>query len=167
MITTKLELIDWLAADAKLYPKLSGVWWNKLKNILVTNPSNSQHKIFCYLRNLRYSEYHFNNSFMNDRKGVMAALHTVSCIYFYWQLRQLSYKTGIQIPPNTFGKGLQIWHYGAIVVNPKAKIGHYATIYPGVIIGAKANGVPVLGNNVTICGGAKVLGGYWLVIMLL
>lgn len=96
---------------------------------------------------------------MNGCKGIKAVLHTVSCIYFYWRLRQLSYKTGIQIPPNTFGKGLQIWHYGAIIVNPKAKIGHYATIYPGVIIGAKANGIPILGNHVTIYAGAKILGG--------
>lgn len=159
MIKTKHDLHSYLAEDAKLYPKLSGGRLRRWKNILVTNPSNSQHLIYNYLRNLRYSEFHLNNSYITGNKGLKALIHTVCCIYRYWRLRALSYKTGIQIPPNTFGKGLQIWHYGPIVINPAAKVGDYATIYPGVVIGAKENGMPVIGDHCFIGAGCKVLGG--------
>lgn len=92
--------------------------------------------------------------------GLLSSLyHTLMCCYRYFFLRRISYKTGIQIPPNTFGKGLQIWHYGSIVINPSAKVGDYATIYPGVVIGAKENGVPNIGDHCFIGAGCKILGG--------
>ena len=61
MITTKKELKEYLDADALLYPKLSRNIFSKLKNIVVTNPQNSQHKIYSYLKCLRHAEYHANN----------------------------------------------------------------------------------------------------------
>ena len=74
-------------------------------------------------------------------------------------MRKLSFQTGFQIDPNSFGKGLLIYHYGSIVVNAGARIGDYATIYPGVVIGAKESGVPTIGRHCFIGAGSKVLGG--------
>lgn len=85
--------------------------------------------------------------------------HTVCLLYRYWHLRKLSFQTGFQIDPNSFGKGLLIYHYGSIVVNAGARIGDYATIYPGVVIGAKESGVPTIGRHCFIGAGSKVLGG--------
>jgi serine O-acetyltransferase len=159
MIRTKSDLKDYLTADAKLYRKVSGSLLQRWKNYLVTNPQNAQRRIYDYLVNLRYAEWHLNNSVLSGSKSVTSLYHTVALLLRYWRLRRLAYLTGIQIAPNSFGKGLQIWHWGSIVVNEAARIGDFATIYPGVVIGAKPNGVPQIGRHVFIGAGAKVLGG--------
>ena len=79
----------------------------------------------------------------------------------FGRLRRLSYKTGFQIPPNTCGKGLTIWHWGAIVINPKTHIGENCTLYPGVLIGHKTpeeGKSATIGNNVFIAAGTKIIG---------
>lgn len=79
-----------------------------------------------------------------------------------WQyrLRVVSRITGFQIPPNTVGAGLTIWHWGTIIINPSVNIGQNCTLNPGVIIGHKnpGEGTPQLGDNVFIGGGAKIIG---------
>lgn len=76
--------------------------------------------------------------------------------------RHYSYKTGIQIPIRTkLGGGLKISHYSGIVINADAKIGEGLHIYQGVTIGSTAGpkgGIPVIGDNVILCAGAKVIG---------
>lgn len=159
MITTKSELREYLSADAALYPKLSSGLWRAWKNRLVTSPQSTQWKIFSYLKNLRYAEYHKNKSCLSLPLGLKSAYHTLCMLYRYRKLRNLAFETGFQIDPGSFGKGLMIYHYGSIVVNGNARIGDYATIYPGVVIGAKSNGFPRLGHHCFIGAGAKVLGG--------
>lgn len=159
MIKTKEELREYMQADALLYPKVSGNIFLRLRNYIVTTPQSTQHYVYSYIVNLRYAEYHENNSILNCRISFNACWHTLMMLFRYWKLRKLSYITGIQIDPSSFGKGLQIWHYGSIIVNRAAKIGDYATIYPGVVIGAKKGKVPIIGNNVFIGAGAKILGG--------
>lgn len=158
-ICRKCDLIEYLECDASLYPKQASGLLKKWKNILVTNPINTQHKIYQYVRTLRYAEYHENNSILAGKKTICGILHTLMVCWYFYRLRQLSYKTGIQIPTNVCGPGLQIWHYGFIIVNGKVRIGKNLTIYPGVEIGAKDNGVPVIGDNCFIGASAKVLGG--------
>ena len=153
MIQNRQDLCSFISEDMKLYPKLSNGGFSKLKIILVTNPINSQHQIYNYLICLRHAEYHHNNSFFSKKRGLIAAFHTFLCIFYNWRLKQISYKTGFQIPPNVIGKGLQIWHYGTIIINPNVQIGDNATLFPGVIIGANPNGVPVIGHHATILGG--------------
>lgn len=78
---------------------------------------------------------------------------------FIQRLTELT--TGISIPPTVMiGKGLMIEHFGGIVINAGAKIGDYCIISHGVTVGNKKPGgkSPVIGNNVYICVGAKVLG---------
>lgn len=81
--------------------------------------------------------------------------------FFYkYRFHKLSIKLGILIPLNTFEEGLSIAHYGNIVVNTNAKIGKNCRIHECVNIGANhGNGLsPIIGNNVFIGTGAKVLG---------
>lgn len=69
--------------------------------------------------------------------------------------------TGIQIPKSTkIGKGLRIHHWGGIIVNGAAVIGDYCQLRPGIIIGNlhDGNDVPIIGDNVSVGGGAKILG---------
>lgn len=70
---------------------------------------------------------------------------------------------GIQIPSATrIGKGFYIGHYGTIIVNAKAIIGDNVNISQGVTIGqanrGQHKGVPVIGNEVYIGPGAKIVG---------
>ena len=69
--------------------------------------------------------------------------------------------TGISIPPTVeIGRGLLIEHFGGIVINSGSRIGEFCTISHCVTIGNKKPGgkSPVIGNNVYICVGAKILG---------
>lgn len=69
---------------------------------------------------------------------------------------------GIMLRPSTdVGPGLYIGHTGLIIIHPEVKIGANLTIAHGVTIGAKGlgeEGIPVIGDNVFIGSGAKVLG---------
>lgn len=160
MITSSSELNQVLLADSVLYPKQSLGFFQKWKNILVTNPINTQHKIYQYVRTLRFAEYHENNSLLRGEKSICGVWHTLMMLWYFYRLRQLSYKTGFQIPTNVCGSGLQIWHYGYIIINEATRIGKNLTIYPGVEIGHKVPGgsCPVIGDNCFIGAGAKVFG---------
>jgi serine O-acetyltransferase len=68
--------------------------------------------------------------------------------------------TGIEIAGGaTIGPGLRIFHAGAIIVNPGARLGSDCTLNMGVIIGNRDSAVaPVIGDRVTISAGSFVLG---------
>ena len=163
MIRTRQQLQECLKIDAALYPKLNKNLFGYIKNCLVTNPINTQHKIWQYVRCLRYSEYYYNNSLFTSshkKKNIIVTWNTVMTLWYFFRLRQLSYKTGIQIPPNTCAPGLQIWHYGYIIINQSVHIGRNITIYPGVEIGHKVigGGCPLIGDDVFIGAGVKIFG---------
>ncbi len=71
---------------------------------------------------------------------------------------------GIDIPYNTeIDDGLYIGHHGGIVVSHETKIGRNCNINQGVTIGktygGKHPGTPIIGNNVYLGPGSKVIGG--------
>lgn len=81
--------------------------------------------------------------------------------------RHQSVRLGFSIPPNTFGPGFAIVHYGPIVVNGNARIGENCRMHVCVNIGGggglvdaeTARGLaPVIGNDVYIGPGAKIFG---------
>lgn len=159
MIKSKSDLHAYLRADCCQKFKQQS-WYDRIKHNLVTNPINYTALTNSYIVNLRYAEYHHNNSFFVGVKSVMSAFHTLMTIYYFRKLKRISFKTGIQIPPNTIGAGLTIFHYGTIIVNPYAKIGSGAVLNPGVTIGNKHGryDTPEIGDNVTFGTGAKVIG---------
>lgn len=76
--------------------------------------------------------------------------------------RHYQFKTGIQIDLDTeIGEGLSIAHFSCIVISAK-RIGKHFTIMQGCTIGSqrggKKGGVPIIGDNVVVCAGAKVIG---------
>jgi serine O-acetyltransferase len=78
-------------------------------------------------------------------------------------LKHLEYKFHIRIPPATqIGPGLYVGHFGDIGVNRRAIIGANCNISQGVSIGqasrGKRKGYPVIGDNVFIGPGAKIIG---------
>ena len=81
--------------------------------------------------------------------------HLYKCLWHYYSI-----KLGFTIPPNVFGKGLNIHHYGCIVVNEHVRVGENCNIQQCVNIGQNYthNDVPEIGNNVYIGPGAKIFG---------
>ncbi|WP_100656483.1 serine O-acetyltransferase [Alteromonas flava] len=59
----------------------------------------------------------------------------------------------------TFGKGLILMHPVGIVVNSKVIGGERVIIESGVVIGDEKGKAPVIGNDVFIGAGAKIVGG--------
>lgn len=149
MVTSKQILKQYLEQDSLHCKTVIGVgrWWNQLHAV----PISDQWYIWKYIKTLRLCEYHTNNS---------GLLHKLLNFWYLLKLRHLSRVTGFQIPPNTVGAGLTIWHWGPIIINPKVRIGENCTLNPMVIIGHKNEGerAPRIGNNVFVGGGAKVIG---------
>jgi len=57
------------------------------------------------------------------------------------------------------GPGFVILHSVGVVINTNVKAGRNLVIYHGVTLGAERNQSPVLGDDVYIGAGAKVIGG--------
>lgn len=70
--------------------------------------------------------------------------------------------TGIELPCEVeIGRGFVIDHFGGIVISGYARFGDNCRIRNGVVVGLKKVGepcAPVIGNNVDIGAGAKILG---------
>ena len=87
----------------------------------------------------------------------------ISKIYYYYlkyRFKKLSLRLGFSIPPNVFGPGLAIVHYGTIVINGNSKVGANCRMHACVNIGASGGEeeAPQLGDNVYIAPGAKIYG---------
>ena len=140
MITNRAELREYLEADrknlgyTKRWPRIYGdeVW---------------KFQIF-----LRYYEYFLNTP--HRHVGVIRKWFTKFMFHHY------SFKLGFTVPPNTCGKGLNIHHYGCIVISGYARIGENCCIQQGVNIGQnyRPEDVPTIGNDVYIGPGAKLFG---------
>lgn len=109
----------------------------------------------CFSPNLHYIYW-----FRNAQKHSKSSLTGKFCRLI---LRHYQIKYGFQIYAETeIGEGFYLGHWGALVINPKAKIGKNCNIAQGVTI-AQANrgkneGVPVIGNEVWIGPNAVIVG---------
>ena len=105
-----------------------------------------------FLLLLRTSEYYMNckNGFFNK------VIH----IFIKYHKYRLGLKLGFTIPENVAKKGLQLPHYGTIVINANTRIGENCRIHVCTNIGAanKSSMAPKIGNNVYIGPGVKIYG---------
>lgn len=99
-------------------------------------------------------------SFLHHKNNIFAKLllFPVKVI-----LKCNSILTGIQLLVGTdIGEGLKFFHYGSVVIAGSVKIGKNVSIHQGVTLGrvfaGKKAGVPIIGDNVVIFAGAKVIG---------
>ena len=140
MICNKEQLLYFLECDKKAL-KIS---YNK--------PRLVHDVIWKYQILMRKSEYWQNCS--NNIFGKM-----VEKIYKYRYVR-LGQKLGFSIGLNTCGPGLAIVHYGLTVIHQNARLGKNCRIHEGVTIGSNASSqcAPIIGDNVYIASGAKVIG---------
>ncbi len=144
MIKSKRDLEFYLAADKFALGKKS------------SRPSRwFGHDIWRFQVALRMHEYYLNVE--NSR------INRLFLKYYQIKKHRLGLKLGLCIPPNVFGPGLRINHFGNIVVNSAARIGMWCDIHQGVNIGNNPSFdedvlVPTIGDNVWIGPGAKVFG---------
>lgn len=106
--------------------------------------------IHKYLRFLRKEELY---TFDKPRK--------LSAFWFKARKNRLGSRLGFIISAGCFAEGLQIEHYGSIIVNPKSRIGRNCKIHGNCCIGSDGgypDNSPVIGNNVDIGQGAQILG---------
>ena len=72
-------------------------------------------------------------------------------IEYYWRRKKnrLGAQLGFKIDAGVFGKGLQLCHYGSVIVNCNAKIGENCKIHGQACIGNDGitSAAPVIGNN--------------------
>lgn len=149
MITEKKQLRACLKAEKELYlPKRV-----RIERIVT---SDNQYKLYQFVRLLRLTEYHYNN-----RK---AGLHKMLYCFYRNRKNVLGRKLGIEVWENSFDQGLQIFHAGNIVINGFARIGKNCKLHGSNCIGndGKNLGAPVIGNNVRIGVGAKIIGEIYL-----
>ena len=153
MIQSKKELKEFILLEGKNYQSQIGGFRKRFWMNLFSNPICEQKYIWLYIKTLRLVEYYEN---LKNRHKIFLPVY----VYYLHKLRKYSHITGYQIPPHIISKGLTIWHWGPIIINPSASIGENCTIYPGVLIGHKnpGEGCAVIGNNVFIGAGTKIIG---------
>ncbi len=142
--------------DLKEYFKVDNSWYdsNNTKGKIVASLAHYlQRSLKRYLFFLRKQEYYINTAKGSKIKGAMG-------LFYESKKNRLGEKLGIEIPPNCFGKGIQIYHTG-IVVNSAVRAGENCILHGGNCIGNKGGSqeVPIVGNNVDIGYGAVIIGG--------
>lgn len=99
-------------------------------------------------------------SYLQNKKNIIFKFAYYPLRYHYMHLSRV---TGFQLPIGTnVGGGLCFCHFGAVVIANSVIIGKNVSIHPNVTIGrafaGKKKGTPVIGDNVVIFAGAKIIG---------
>ena len=146
MIKSRKDYINYLAKDKRALGIKSNSLEEMIINIISPNP------IWIFQKRLRRLEYYSNCK----NNGVLK----LYVYYLKYLFKKTSVKLGFSIPPNVFGPGLAIVHYGTIVVNIATEVGENCRMHAGVNIGASGGSkkAPIIGNNVYIGPGAKIYG---------
>lgn len=148
MINSKKDLEEYLKADNNWYQPVT--LKEKFIDKVAHYPWRSVKKYLFYLRK---HEYYYNTTGNDPIKKLLK-------LYYERRKNLLGERLGIEIPPNCFGKGLNIYHAGCIVVNVSVKAGENCSLHGNNCIGN--NGItkeaPILGDNVDVGFGASIIG---------
>jgi len=135
------RLISILAKDLKTYE--DGVNFIAFTKNMLFCPG------FKYIFWMRITRYLF------EKKILMPLFIIAYFIHLHYK-----YKFGIQIPFRCdIDEGFNICHFNCMVIHTNAKIGKNCYISQGITIGISKGKVPVIGDNVYLGAGAKVIGG--------
>ena len=117
-------------------------------------------RCLCLLPGYKYTFWMRTANYSKQNGILFMPLYVMSRL----MINRYQYKYGICIPYNArIAEGLYIGHYGGIFVNHEARIGKNCNINQDVSIGAtyggRNPGIPVIGDNVYLGPGAKIIGG--------
>lgn len=145
MIYTRKDLKDYLDADFKAF--------GMEHPILGKFTFGENTYLFAYIKNLRYLEFYLNKK--------QRPYDKLFKIFYYLRHRRNCIKYGINISPNSFGKGLFLVHPGFRRIGAYMKVGENCTILPMVLVGKKSPTCDVsnctIGNNCYIGTGAIIM----------
>lgn len=151
MIQSKNELTEYITADLIALNKYPLPLKEKIGGVFVP-------KVWKFQIKMRKLEYHLNCDKKNMVNRILNYLRSIS-------FERYSVKLGLTVPPNVFGPGLCIGHYGLLVVHGSAQVGSNCRIQAGVNIGNYSSSpdettgcAPIIGDNVYIGPGAKLFG---------
>lgn len=141
----------YLDEDKKYY--ISGTTKEYVKKIVY---NDHLMLIYKYIKFIRKEEYHYNN----NNKLISKFLY----VYYIRKKNKLGNKLGFSIGHNCFGPGLTIYHHGNIIINGFVKVGKNCKLHGDNCIGNNGfnNETPVLGDNIDIGVGAKIIGNVFL-----
>lgn len=148
IIETKKELKKIIEYEKKIYLGTSSK--ARIKDRLVNYRLWS---IFQYLKALRKAEYYFNRK----NKNIYCEIRY---LFAERKKNKIGNRLGIEICNNSVEKGLFICHSGNIVINGEARIGRDCILHGDNCIGNDGSNseAPIIGNNVDIGVGAKIIG---------
>lgn len=149
MIITKEQLKECLAKEKEFYVPSSS-FKRKMKNFLLGGPNVERWK---YIKVFRKMEFYYNN---RSKNFVFALMN----LYYARRFNKLGFRLGIELNRGVFDEGLMIYHASGIVVNGDAKIGKNCMLHGANVIGNMGTNLkaPVIGDNVRLGTGAKILG---------
>lgn len=140
----KRELRETLLAEKALYiPHIK-----TLKNkVMAMYTHNEEYEIYCFICALRKAEYY---------KPTNKLLYT----YYLRKSNIRGNRLGYFIAPGVLGKGVRLYHRGGIIINTQSTIGDGCLFHGDNCVGNNGtdNRCPVLGKNVELGLGAKVIG---------
>lgn len=113
--------------------------------------SRLRHDVMHFQRLLRKAEYLHNCGSGLLSKGRL--------LWLRWTLKRQGRRLGLEIALNVFGPGLAIVHPCGIVVSSRARVGKNCRIHAGVNIGEHRGQAPIIGDNVYLGPGSKIVGG--------
>ena len=153
MISTKKQLKNCLSIEKNFYVPTSSLSRN-IRDILLGGPNVERWK---YVKALRKLEYYYNNR----NKNIACAFMN---LYYARRFNKLGFRLGIELNRGVFDEGLMIYHTSGIVVNGDAKVGKNCTLHGANVIGNMGNDLkaPIIGDNVRLGAGAKVLGNVYI-----
>ena len=126
-----------------------------------TKESNFKLKLYLFFEQGIWAivVYRFGRWVRNIKIPVISTILKMIA-YFLFKLTEIV--TGVSFPASAkIGKGIHVGHFGATIVHSHAVIGENCSIGNNVVIGTKGqgdNGTPIIGNNVFIGVGSKILG---------
>lgn len=150
MISSFSDYKEYLLHDARANIKRDSCSWLRMQlNVWYGNES---YRFFQYMQALRKYEY-----CLNCTSGFIGK---VRCIIAKIRWHRIGAKCNVFIKPNVVGYGFRVPHLvGGVIINCKS-VGNYCTANTGVVVGNNnKGGMAVIGDNVDLTIGCKVIGG--------
>lgn len=147
----KKELKECLKADFKQTLKDVSVQ-HILFSVFTASPAWKRWK---FIKAMRLSSYH-ETLFRNKK-----LFHVLPMIWYLRKRNKYGNLLGFEIWGTKIGKGLTLYHNGPIVINRETVIGDFCKFHGDNCLGNDGitKDCPILGNNIDIGVGVKILGG--------
>ncbi|MBR4586056.1 MAG: serine acetyltransferase [Bacteroidales bacterium] len=124
---------------------------------------NYKEKLLEWLiRPERYYIQRYMRFLRQEEKYTFSSPNKPLAFWYKARKNRLGSRLGFIISAGCFDEGLQLEHFGSVIVNPKARIGKNCKIHGNCCIGSDGgypDVSPIIGDNVDIGQGAQILGG--------